>query len=262
MGFSAPPSPARLPDDSRQAVDTSELIRRWQTLGDEQAREELCERFLPLARRLASRYRSAHEPLEDLVQVAAVGLLGAIDRFDPARGSSFTSFAVPTILGELKRYFRNTGWTAHVPRGAQELALRVDRASQELTAQTGRAPRVTELCAYLELDIEQVLAGLDARTAHYAVALDAPAPGVEPDDRSSLGETMGNDDERFELVEIKLSLAAAISRLPYLERQALALRIEQNLKQVEIGRQLGCSQMQVSRLLRRAAARVQNLMEP
>ncbi|MFZ1995162.1 MAG: SigB/SigF/SigG family RNA polymerase sigma factor [Solirubrobacteraceae bacterium] len=262
MGLSSPPPPAGLPDDSRQAVDTGELARRWQTLGDEEAREELCERFLPLARRLAGRYRSAHEPLEDLVQVASVGLLGAIDRFDPARGSSFTSFAVPTILGELKRYFRNTGWTAHVPRGAQELALRVDRAAQELTAQTGRAPRVTELCAYLELDIEEVLAGLDARTAHYALALDAPTPGVEPHDRPSLGETLGNDDDRLGLVETKLSLAAAISCLPYRERQALRLRIEQDLKQAEIGQQLGCSQMQVSRLLRRAAARVQDLMEP
>jgi RNA polymerase sigma-B factor len=262
MGLSAPPPPAGLPDDGPQAIDTSELARRWQELGDEQAREELCERFLPLTRRLAGRYRSSHEPLEDLVQVAAVGLLGAIDRFDPVRGSSFTGFAIPTILGELKRYFRNTGWTAHVPRGTQELALRVDRASQALAAQTGHAPRVTELAAYLELDIEEVLAGLEARTAHYALALDAPAPGVEPDDRSPLGESLGDDDERFELVETKLSLAAAIPRLPYLERQALTLRIEQGLKQVEIGQQLGCSQMQVSRLLRRAAARLQDLMEP
>jgi RNA polymerase sigma-B factor len=242
-------------------VDTSELAQRWQVLGDEQARQELCERFLPLARRLAARYRTAHEPLDDLVQVASVGLLGAIDRFDPARGSSFTSFAIPTILGELRRYFRNTGWTAHVPRGAQELALRVDRASQELTAQTGRAPRVTQLSAYLELDIEEVLTALDARTAHYAVPLDGPAPGVGPEDRQSLWETLGGDDDRFGLVETKLSLAAAIPRLPYLERQALRLRIEQDLKQVEIAQQLGCSQMQVSRLLRRAIARLQELME-
>jgi RNA polymerase sigma-B factor len=262
MGLSAPPPPAGLPDDSPSAVDTNELARRWQTLGDEQAREELCERFLPLTRRLAGRYRSAHEPLEDLVQVAAVGLLSAIDRFDPARGSSFPGFAIPTILGELKRYFRSTGWTAHVPRGAQELALRVDRASQELSAQTGHSPRVTELSAYLELDIEEVLAGLDAQAAHYAVALDAPAPGTEPDDPPSLRDTLGNDDERLGLVETKLSLAAAIPRLPYLERQALTLRIEGNLKQGEIGQQLGCSQMQVSRLLRRAVARLQELMEP
>ncbi|HEY1776783.1 MAG TPA: sigma-70 family RNA polymerase sigma factor [Solirubrobacteraceae bacterium] len=262
MGLSAPPPPAGLPDDSPPAVDANELARRWQTLGDQQAREELCERFLPLTRRLAGRYRSAHEPLEDLVQVAAVGLLGAIDRFDPARGSSFPGFAIPTILGELKRYFRSTGWTAHVPRGAQELALRVDRASQELSAQTGHSPRVTELSAYLELDIEEVLAGLDAQAAHYAVALDAPAPGTEPDDPPSLRDTLGNDDERLGLVETKLSLAAAIPRLPYLERQALTLRIEGNLKQGEIGQQLGCSQMQVSRLLRRAVARLQELMEP
>jgi RNA polymerase sigma-B factor len=260
MGLSAT-SPARSRGGSCPAADTSELARRWQTLGDEQARHELCERFLPLARRLAGRYRTAHEPLEDLVQVASVGLLGAIDRFDPARGTSFISFAIPTILGELKRYFRNTGWTAHVPRRAQELALRVDRASQELAAQTGRAPSVTELAAYLELEIEEVLEGIDARTAHYAIRLDGPAPGFEPEDAQRFGETLGHDDERFELVDTKLTLAAAIPRLPYLERQTLKLRVEQNLKQVEIGQQLGCSQMQVSRLLRRAAARLQDLGE-
>jgi RNA polymerase sigma factor (sigma-70 family) len=180
------------------------LALRWQQHGDRAARDELFERFQPLARRLASRYTNPHEPLEDLVQVAYVGLLGAVDRFDPQRGPRFSSFAIPTILGELKRYFRNTGWSAHVPRGAQEMALRVDRAS----------------------------AGLGAGDAGYA------------------------------LIEAKLSLSAAITRLPHLERRALQLRIDGDLKQSEIAERMGCSQMQVSRLLRRAQANLRELTDP
>jgi RNA polymerase sigma-B factor len=200
--------------------------------------------------------------MEDLIQVASVGLLGAIDRFDPARGVSLASFAVPTILGELKRHFRNTGWSAHVPRGAQELALKVSRGASEITARTGRAPRIQELAAYLELSMEDVLAGLDAGTAHYAASLDAPAPGAEIDEPDSLGDTLGREDDRFELVETKMSMAAAIGRLPYLERRAVSLRIEADMKQVEIARELGCSQMQVSRLLRRAAQRLRDITAP
>src|ERR1700749_2134737 len=126
-------------------------MARWHDHDDRDAREELFERFRPLARKLAARYSNPHEPIEDLVQVASVGLLGAIDRFDPDRGVRFPAFAVPTILGELKRYFRNPGWSAHVPRGAQEMALRVDRAVRQMTAHTGRHPRVQEVAEYLEL---------------------------------------------------------------------------------------------------------------
>ena len=126
-----------LPDTSKapptRDADTNALVSRWRDDMDEQARDELFNRFLPLARRLASRYTNPHEPMEDLTQVASMGLLGAIDRFDPDRGVRFPAFAIPTILGELKRYFRNTGWSAHVPRGAQEMALRVDRAVREIT---------------------------------------------------------------------------------------------------------------------------------
>ena len=123
----------------RASGPTAESVQLWQQHRDQRAREAVVKEFLPLARRLARRYASPHEPMEDLVQVASVGLLGAIDRFDPDRGTPFVAFAVPTILGELRRYFRNTGWSAHVPRAAQEMALRVDRASRQITAQTGRA---------------------------------------------------------------------------------------------------------------------------
>jgi RNA polymerase sigma-B factor len=240
-------------------VETNVLAARWRDDGDRRARDEIFDRFLPLARRLARRYDRPHEPFDDLVQVASVGLLGAIDRFDPERGISFAAFAIPTILGELKRYFRAAGWSAHVPRGAQEMALRVDRAIREITAQSGRTPAVRQLAEYLEVSAEEVIAGLDARTAHYAVSLSAPVTTPEVDDAGSLIDTLGSEDDRYALVEMTASLGPAIARLPYLERRALCLRLERGLKQSEIAQELGCSQMQISRLQRRAAARLREM---
>lgn len=236
-------------------ADTDQLFLRLHGTGDARAREELVTRFLPLARKLAARYMNPYEPFDDLVQVASIGLLGAIDRFDPRRGAAFQSFAVPTILGELKRYFRSTGWSAHVPRRAQELALRVDRAVREVSAQTGRTPSVDELARYLELSTEDVLAGLDAGQAHYSISLDARTPGGDGEPEP-LVSGIGTDDQGFGLAETRMSLAAAIRHLPRLEREALSLRLTDDLKQTEIADRLGCSQMQVSRLLRRAAAHV------
>jgi RNA polymerase sigma-B factor len=242
--------------------DINTLALRWREQGDTQARDELFNRFLPLARKLAGRYSNPHEPIDDLVQVASVGLLGAIDRFDPGRGVRFPAFAIPTILGELKRYFRNTGWSVHVPRGAQEMALRVDRASRQIVARSGRHPRVEELAEYLEISAEDVLTGLDAGTAHYSVSLDAPLTPTEEEEPDSLSDTLGEEDESYGLIETTLALSAAVRTLPYLERQALALRLDDDMKQSEIARELGCSQMQVSRLLRRAAARMREMTNP
>jgi RNA polymerase sigma-B factor len=154
------------------------LIERWQAESDRGARDELVQRYLPLARRLARRYDNPYEPLEDLVQVAAVGLLGAIDRFDPDRGVSFGWFATSTIRGELKRHFRNTGWAVHVPRGTQELALRITRAMHSLSKQLGRSPRPVELARYLELGLEDVIVGLDAAKAHFRNRW-TPPPGAQ-----------------------------------------------------------------------------------
>lgn len=151
-----------------------ELFARWQQDRDQAARDQLVERFLPLARTLARRYTGAHEPFEDLLQVASYGLLKAVDRFDADRGSAFSSFAVPTIVGELKRYFRDLGWSAHVPRGAQELALKVGSAQEKLTTKTRRSPTVAEIAQYVELSIEDVLEGLEAASAHHSSSLDAP----------------------------------------------------------------------------------------
>ena len=236
-----------------------ELFRRWQRFGDRAARDQLIERFLPLAHKLARRY-AGREPVDDLVQVASVGLLKAIDRFDPDRGTAFSSFAVPTILGELKRYFRDCGWFVHVPRGTQELALTVARARQELVSRTGRDPSIAELAGRLELRVEEVLDALEAAAGHHAGSLDAPA-GHAPGEPATLAETLGEDDERFEVVEAGLTIAAAARQLPEQERKVLALRFGSELSQKQIAARIGVSQMQVSRVLRRTLERMRESIE-
>jgi RNA polymerase sigma-B factor len=254
-------SPHATPHPHR-TVATDVLARRWREHADRAARDALLQRFHPLARKLARRYDSPYEPLDDLLQVACVGLLGAIDRFDPSRGASFTAFAVPTILGELKRYFRNTGWAAHVPRGAQEMALRVDRATRELEARSGRQPRVGELAQYMEVRPEDVLDGLEAVAAHHASSLDAPISAVDGEEPDALCDAIGADDDGYSLVEATATLVPAIALLPCMERRVLVMRLRRDMTQAEIGRELGCSQMQVSRLLRRAVTRLREMSDP
>jgi RNA polymerase sigma-B factor len=249
---------------SREMPDPKlrELMRRWQTRGDVRARDRLFEAYYPLACRLANRYRNPYEPREDLVQVAAAGLLYSLDRYDPDRGVAFVAFAIPTILGELKRHFRNTGWSAHVPRGAQELAHRVEHSVQEISSRGGRSPTVTEIAQYMEIEVEDVLVGLHAAAAHYSVSLDAPAPGSDHDDPQTLSDGLADAEDGYGLVETKLSLSDAMRRLPHTERLALELRIHEDLKQSEIAVRMGCSQMQVSRLLSRATSRLRELTDP
>ena len=181
-----------------RAGDSIELFERWQRDGDAKAREQLVARFLPLARKLALRYAGGPEPLEDRVQVASLGLLKAIDRFDASRGIAFTSYAVPTVLGELKRYFRDVGWSAHVPRGAQEAAVRPRKAEERLTTRLGRSPTVQELAQHLGLSLEQTLDALQAAAAQHSVGLEALANETPGDDRLSIVETLGEDDTRFD----------------------------------------------------------------
>ena len=235
---------------ARPDTGSADLFARWQAHGDVRAREQLVERFLPLARKLAARYRGANEPFEDLLQVASFGLLKAIDGFDPTRGLAFSSYAVPTILGELKRYFRDKGWAVHVPRGAQELALRVTEAERELAVRTGRSPSVPELAAYLGISVEDVLDGLEAAAAHHSDSLDAPRDDMDGES-SSIGELLGDEDERFELIEERATIASLASRLSSREREVLTLRFVEEMTQSEIGARIGVSQMQVSRILRR-----------
>src|SRR5947208_8778222 len=171
-------------------TDSAELFDRWQNHGDRSARDELVTRFLPLARNLARRYAGAREPFDDLLQVASLGLVKAIDRFDTERGAAFSSFAVPTILGELKRYFRDLGWSVHVPRGAQERALKVQAAQEKLTIRNGRPPSVSDLAEYMELSIENVLDALETAAAHHSASLDAPREEGE-DESGTLIDVFG-----------------------------------------------------------------------
>ena len=237
--------------DHGKGEDISQLFERWQQHDDRSAREALVRRFMPLARSLARRYDRSSEPFEDLLQVASVGLLKALDRFDPERGYSFPSFAVPTILGEMRRYFRDCGWSVHVPRGDQERALKVREAQETLTHERGHAPTVNQLSVYLELDVEQVLDALQATQAYEALSLDAPRAGRE-DEVTTLGDSMGGEDERYELVELDATIVSALEHIPARERKMLHMRFVGDLTQTEIATRLGISQMQVSRLLRRS----------
>jgi RNA polymerase sigma-B factor len=241
-------------------ADPAELFARWQKFGDRRARDELVERYMPLARRLARRYLGAREPFEDLVQVASLGLVKAIDRFDASRGNAFTSFAVPTILGELKRYFRDLGWAVHVPRGAQERALKVEEVQRELTSKTGRAPTITELAEYMELSLEDVLDALEAAGAHHSMSLDTPRDDGESDG-GTIADVLGEEDKRFEYIDAGASIAQAAQQLSERERRILALRFIEDRTQTQIAEIEGVSQMQVSRVLRRALATLSELVE-
>jgi RNA polymerase sigma-B factor len=225
--------------------------------GDAHARELLTERYLPLARRLARRYQRSEEPLDDLEQVASLGLLKAIDRFDASRDVAFSSFAVPTILGEVKRHFRDRTWSVRVPRDLQELALRADRTAAELALDKHRAPTVSELAEALESTEEQVLEALRAAGAYHAGSLDAPRSGR--DDAApgeSLAESLGEDEHGFERAEERATLAPLLAHVSSRERLVLVLRFGEDMTQAEIGERIGVSQMQVSRLIRQALARL------
>jgi RNA polymerase sigma-B factor len=234
-----------------------DLFARWQRDGDGGARELLLERFMPLARSLARRYDRSSEPFEDLLQVASLGLLKAIDRFDHTRGHSFPSFAVPTILGEMRRYFRDCGWSVHVPRGDQERALRVRDAQEALANERGHAPTVGQLAEYLELDTEQVLDALQAIQAYESLSLEAPRPGS--DEGMTYGDAMGDEDERYELVELDATVVAALEHIAPRERAMLHMRFVKDMTQTEIAARVGLSQMQISRLLRRSLERLRAL---
>jgi RNA polymerase sigma-B factor len=240
------------------AENTNELFARWQSDGDRAAREALVRRFMPLTRSLARRYGRSSEPFEDLLQVASLGLLKAIDRYDSERGYAFQSFAVPTILGEMRRYFRDSGWAIHVPRGAQERALKVRDAQEGLANEHGHAPTVNQLAEFLEFDTEQVIDALQAIQAYDTVSLDAPRPGGD-EDAPSYGELFGSEDERYELVELDATLASVLGHIPQRQRQILRMRFMEDLTQTEIADRVGISQMQVSRLLRRSLDQLRTL---
>jgi RNA polymerase sigma-B factor len=209
---------------------------------------------------LARRYDRSSEPYEDLMQVASLGLLKALDRFDPERGPSFASFAIPTILGEMRRYFRDSGWSLHVPRGDKERALKVRDAQETFANEHGHAPTVNQLAQYLELEPEAVIDALLAIQAYESLSLDAPRPGGE-DDAITYGDTVGDEDSRYELIELDSTIVSVLDRLPAREREILRMRFVEELTQTQIAARVGVSQMQVSRLLRRSLDQLRALTQ-
>jgi RNA polymerase sigma-B factor len=244
-------------EDARGRMDRMLFARR--DSGDRRARDELIERFLPLARSVARRYQRPGEPVEDLVQVASLGLVKAIDRFEPDRGYAFTSFAVPTIAGELKRYFRDRTWVVRPPRELQELSLRVDRAWTTLSQQLDRAPTVTELAAAVQSTDEHVLEALQARGARSGLSLQASS-GAD-DERLALQDEIGMTDGGYAQAEDRVLLDGLLDCLPARSRTVLRLRFEQELTQAEIGAMLGLSQMQISRIVRGAVDQLRHIAD-
>jgi RNA polymerase sigma-B factor len=243
------------PETARAPLSDAQMLAAYAESGDPRLREALVERFLPLARSIAKRYRKAEEPFDDLLQVASLGLLKAVDRFDPARGIAFSSFAVPTVVGELRRHFRDRCWSVRPPRELQERALEVDKYRTELTTRLGRSPSVRELGQALELDDEQVLEALQAQQGMRAASLDAPRSSREDND-ATLADAHGTLDPELARAEHRATLARLFERLDERERHVLRLRFEEDLTQEQIGARVGVSQMQVSRIIRGAVAKL------
>jgi RNA polymerase sigma-B factor len=224
--------------------------------GDPSARDELIRHFTPLAHRLASRYRATGESRDDLEQVACLGLIKAIDGYDPDRGP-FSRYAVPTILGELKRHFRDKGWTMRVPRSLQERFLNANEAMDALSSSLGRSPTARDVAERTGYAVDEVVEALDAGQAYAPAALDAPFSGEEGE--RTLGDTIGSEDKRFELVELGQAVLPAFRSLPHRQRLILSLRFYDDLTQSEIADRIGISQMHVSRLLRRSLKRLETV---
>ena len=254
------PTAEPAPGPKEQLADERELLDRYYRQRDQTVREELVQRFMPLARRLAARYRGDREPLDDLVQVASLGLVKALDRFDPSRGVAFSSYAVPTILGELKRHFRDRGWSVRVPRDLQERIARVDRAIAELPGKLGRAPSVNEIADRLEVDPEEVLEAMEAGQAHHAMSLDAQSQ-TDEGEGIPLTERLGGSDPAFDTVEYGAAITDALDSLSERDRAVLHLRFVEDLTQTEIADRVGVSQMHVSRILRSAVERLRGEVE-
>jgi RNA polymerase sigma-B factor len=240
-----------------RGLSEAQLFARWTEHGDQRAREEILERFMPLAKKLARRYARGSEAVEDVTQVANMGLVKAVDRFDPSRGKTFAAFAIPTVLGEIRRHLRDFTWSVHVVRGAQERSMDLRKAVDALESENGRPPTVHDLAQYLEIDHSEVLEGLEVLEARRATSLDAPAE--DDPANASLLDQMGAFDANYELVDQRLSALPALAGLTEREREILVMAYLGELTQVEIGARLGVSQMQVSRLMRRALERAQGI---
>jgi RNA polymerase sigma-B factor len=251
-----PAAPAE--DRATRAREDRRLLVQYHEGGDAAARDALVERFLPLARQLARRYQRGGEPLDDLVQVASLGLLKAIDRFDPQRETAFSSFAVPTILGELKRHFRDKGWSVRVPRDLQELAVKVDRVGDQMSRELGRAPTPAEIAETVGATTEQVLEAREAAGAYRAVSLDRPRDDEE-DDGAGIADAVGVDDPGFSVAEDAATVERLMRVLSDREREVLRLRygLEGEQKSLRaVGARLGLSAERVRQIEDRALGKL------
>jgi RNA polymerase sigma-B factor len=222
--------------------------------------DTLVRHYLPLAERMCHRYRHNQEPLDDLIQVASLALVKALKNFDPTLGFPFEAYAIPTIRGQLKRHFRDSTWAVRVPRRAQETMLRLGEGIDRLSTRLGRSPTIGELAGFLKVDEEEVLEALQVQRVYEAASLDAPASNGGHDETRSLMDVLGQDEAGFALAEERGLLESALAELTPRERMLLHLRFVEDLTQSEIGRHLGCSQMQVSRLLRQVVAHLRELL--
>jgi RNA polymerase sigma-B factor len=246
---------------ANRARQERRLVERYHLHGDLAAREELIARFLPLARQLAAR-TSRGDSLDDVFQVASAALVKGVDRYDPGRGAALSSYLVPTILGEIRRHFRDFNWAMHMPRDMHDRMMAARSATDHLWQQLGRAPRPRELAEELGISVEQALELNEAQHALAVRSLDAPLGGrAEEEEGDQLAASIGDLDDRFEAIEDRSVVAAGIQALPERERVILKLRFEDELLQHEIGERLGISQMHVSRLLRRALDRLRTIAE-
>jgi RNA polymerase sigma-B factor len=254
-----PVAPSQRDERAADRARTKELFGELAKAAEDdpshrQVRDQLVEMHLPLVEYLARRFRNRGEPLDDLVQVATIGLIKSIDRFDLDRGVEFSTYATPTIVGEIKRHFRDKGWAIRVPRRLQEMKLSLTKATAELSQRNGRAPTVAELALHLELSEDDVLEGLESANAYAAVSLDAP--DIADDDSTAVSDTLGAMDDALEGVVYRESLKPLLERLPVREKNILMLRFFGNLTQSQIAADLGISQMHVSRLLARTLAQL------
>jgi RNA polymerase sigma-B factor len=236
-------------------VDDKILLRRYHEDGDLQAREQLIEQYMSLVRSLARRYSYRGEQLEDLVQIGAIGLIKAIDRFDLERGVELTTYATPNIIGEIKRHFRDKGWSVRVPRGLQELNVQLSKLVEQLTVQFSRSPTIPELAKAAGVEEEEVLEALESGRAYTSLSLSVGGGGGDDDDLDPL-ESLGTEEHQYEVSEDRAVLAPGFKALDERERKILQLRFFDGLTQSQIAQQVGISQMHVSRLIRRSLEKI------
>jgi RNA polymerase sigma-B factor len=240
-----------------QASDKA-LLRRYHEKGDLAARKQLIERYMSLVRSLARRYSYRGEQLEDLVQIGAIGLIKAIDRFDVNRGVELTTYATPNIIGEIKRHFRDRGWSVRVPRGLQELNIQLSRQMEQLTVQLGRSPTIAELAKAAGVSEEEVLEALESGRAYSSLSLSAGSSGHDDDGELDPLESLGTEEHQYEVSEDRAVLAPGFRVLDERERKILHLRFFEGLTQSQIAQQVGISQMHVSRLIRRSLEKIRD----